>query len=75
MNVILSKFKNTKKTRSQYIINFQCFYFLKIENKSNQTYFQNSNLLKIKTVFKKWKQEMKIKNENPNQTHPNVSRY
>ena len=42
------------KTKSQYIINFQCFYFLKIKNKkSNQTYFYNSNLLKIKTIFKK----------------------
>ena len=40
INVILSKFKNTKKIRSQYIINFQYFYFLKIENKKlNQTYF------------------------------------
>ena len=42
-NVILSKSKNTKKTRNQYIINFQYFYFLKIKNKkSNQIYFQNS---------------------------------
>ena len=52
-NVILSKFKNIKKIKNLYIINFQNFYFLKIEKmKSNQTYFQNLNLLKIKTIFK-----------------------
>ena len=33
MNVILSKFKNTKKTNSKYIINFQYFNFLKTKNK------------------------------------------
>jgi len=50
-----------KKTISQYIINFQYFYFMKTENKkSNQTCFQNSNILKMKTVFKKWKQKMKM---------------
>jgi len=69
-NIILSKSKNTKKTRSRYIINFQCFYFPKTENKkSNQTYFQNSNLLKMKIVFRQWNQEMKTENENANQTH------
>ena len=53
-NVILSKYKNIKKTISQYIINFQYFYFLKTENKkSNQTCFQNSNILKMKTIFRK----------------------
>ena len=37
MNLILSK---SKKTKNQYIINFQCFNFLKTENKkSNQIYF------------------------------------
>ena len=42
-------------------MNFQYFYFMKTENKkSNQTCFQNSNLLKMKTVFRKWKQKMKI---------------
>ena len=40
---------------------------------TNQTCFQNPNLLKIKTVFKKWKQEIKIENENTNQTHPKFS--
>ena len=49
INIILNKSKNIKKTRSQYIINFQCFYFPKTENKkSNQTCFQNFNLLKMK---------------------------
>jgi len=52
-NVILSKFKNIKKIKNLYIINFQNFYFLKIEKmKSKQTCFQNLNLLKIKTIFK-----------------------
>ena len=37
INLILSKYKNTK-TRSQSIINFQYFYFIKTKNKkSNQT--------------------------------------
>jgi len=41
---------------------FQCFYFLKVENKkSNQTCFQNSNILKF--------QKIKTENENSNQTH------
>ena len=47
---------------------------MKTENKkSDQACFQNSNLLKMKTVFKKQKQEMKTENENVNQTHPYFS--
>jgi len=47
---------------------------MKTENKkSNQTCFQNSNLLKMKTVFRKWKQKMKTENKNANQTHPKRS--
>ena len=43
---------------------------MKTEKKNlNQTYFQNSNLLK-KTIFRKWKQEIKTENKNVNQTHP-----
>ena len=50
INVILSKSKNIFFFK----MHFQCFYFLKVENKkSNQIYFQNSNFLKMKTVFKK----------------------
>jgi len=41
-----------------------------IFKKSNQTCFQNFNLLKMKTVFRNWKQEMKTENKNANQTHP-----
>ena len=53
--------KKYKKKRSQYIINFQYFYFMKTENKkSNQTYFHSYNLLKMKTVFRKWKQKIKM---------------
>ena len=49
-NVILSKSKNTFPFENT----FSVFYFLKAENKkSNQTYFQNSNLLKMKIFFKK----------------------
>ena len=39
-NIILNKSKNTKKTRSQYIIHLHYLYFLKTENKkSNQISF------------------------------------
>ena len=49
---------------------------MKTENKkSNQTCFQNSIFFKMKTIFKKWKQEMKTKNENANQTHPNIFQF
>jgi len=49
---------------------------MKTENKkSNQTCFQNSNFLKMKTVFRKWKQKMKTENENANQTHPKCSHH
>jgi len=34
--------------------------------------FSKFKFLKIKTVFRKWKQEMKTENENTNQTHPNL---
>ena len=42
MNIILNKFKNTFPFET------------KTKNKNlNQIYFQNSNLLKMKTIFKK----------------------
>jgi len=50
MNVILSKSKNTIPFENA----FSVFYFLKAENKKlNQTCFENSNLLRMKTVFRK----------------------
>jgi len=67
INVILNKSKNTKRQKIN-ISNY--FYFMKTENKkSNQTCFQNFNLLKMKTVFR---MKIKNKNENANQTNPNV---
>jgi len=61
MKIIKSRFQLKIGTSSNLKLPFlhirgdkECFYFLKAGNKkSNQTCFQNSNLLKIKTIFKK----------------------